>query len=277
MNAEKNNLFGFNAFSPDEIAEKVETIGVNKTKLPLLSMIMLGILAGAFISLGAMFFVTVTSDTNITFGISRLLGGLTFSLGLVMVTVAGAELFTGNNLIVMAWADQKISSGEVLKNWLVICISNFIGALIIAFLLFKAGHQEMNHGAVGKLYLEIAEAKSTISFQKAFFSGILCNILVCLAVWMAQAGRSVWDKVIVIIFPVSAFIAAGFEHSIANMFFVPMGIFLQSEKATAYNLISWIGLFKNLLPVILGNLVGGSGFVAFIYYVIYRRKSRHKF
>lgn len=276
MSEEKNNLFGSDAFSPKEIAEKVENIGVAKARLPLLSMIMLGILAGAFIALGAMFFVTVTSDPNLSFGWNRLIGGIVFSLGLVMVTIAGAELFTGNNLIVMAWADKKISTGEVLKNWLVVCVSNFVGAVLIAILLFMARHHDMNKGSVGELYLKIAEAKCTISWEKAYFSGILCNILVCLAVWMAQAGRTVWDKVIVIIFPVAAFVAAGFEHSIANMFYIPMGIFIQSEKGSPEELITWIGLFKNLGPVILGNLTGGSVFVAMIYYVIYGRKNQNK-
>jgi len=272
MSEEKNNLFGSDAFSPKEIAEKVENIGVAKARLPLLSMVMLGILAGAFVALGAMFFVTVTSDPNLSFGWSRLVGGIVFSLGLIMVSIAGAELFTGNNLIVMAWADKKISTREVVKNWLVVCFSNFIGAILIAFLLFMARHHDMNKGAVGELYLKIAEAKCSISWEKAYFSGILCNILVCLAVWMAQAGRSVWDKVIVIIFPVAAFVAAGFEHSIANMFYIPMGIFIQSEQNTNGDLITWFGLLNNLGPVILGNLTGGSVFVAFIYYVIYGRK-----
>jgi formate transporter len=273
MNEERTNLFGFDAFSPREIAEKVENIGVGKARLPLLSMIMLGILAGAFIALGAMFFVTITSDANLSFGWSRILGGIAFSMGLIMVTIAGAELFTGNNLIAMAWADKKISTREVLKNWAVVSLTNFMGALLIAFLLFMARHQDMNNGAVGELYLQIAQAKCAISFEKALFSGILCNILVCLAVWMAQAGRSVWDKIIVIIFPVAAFVSAGFEHSIANMFYIPMGIFIQNEQADAGNLISWIGLLKNLIPVISGNLIGGSLFVALIYYVIYRRKT----
>lgn len=274
MNEEKNNLFGSDAFSPKEIAEKVENIGVVKARLPLLSMIMLGILAGAFIALGAMFFVTVTSDPNMSFGWSRLVGGIVFSSGLIMVTIAGAELFTGNNLIVMAWADKKIGASEVLKNWLIVCWSNFIGAILIATLLFMARHHDMNKGAVGELYLKIAEAKCSISFEKAYFSGILCNILVCLAVWMAQAGRSVWDKVIVIVFPVAAFVAAGFEHSIANMFYIPMGIFIQSEQNVNGEIINWLGLLHNLGPVILGNLTGGSLFVALIYYVIYGKKKQ---
>jgi len=262
----------FDSFTPGEIAEKVEKTGVVKARLPLLSLIMLGILAGAFIALGAMFFVIVTADTALSFGLSRLLGGIAFSLGLIMVTIAGAELFTGNNLIVMAWADKKISTAEVLKNWLVVCLANFTGAFIIAFFLYMAKHQNMNNGAVGDLYLKIAGAKCSIPFIQAFFSGVLCNILVCLAVWMAQAGRSVWDKVIVVIFPVAAFVAAGFEHSIANMFYIPMGILIQEENANTA--ITWLGLLRNLLPVILGNLCGGSLFVALVYYVIYGRKTK---
>lgn len=268
-------IFGFDAFSPKEIAERVENVGVVKARLPLLSMAMLGILAGVFIGLGALYFVLITSDSNLSFGWSRLLGGIVFSLGLILVVVAGAELFTGNNLLVMAWADGKISFKEVLKNWGVVCLSNFIGAFGLAMIVYLSKHPDMNGGAVGAHYVKIAAAKCNLSFQQAFFSGMLCNVLVCLAVWMAQAGRSVIDKVIVIIFPISAFVAAGFEHSIANMFLIPMGILLKSQYASVpgADMISWAGFFDNMVPVILGNLAGGSLFVALIYYIIYGRNS----
>ena len=270
-----NTIFGSDAFSPREIAEKIETIGVTKARLPLVSMIMLGILAGVFIGLGAMYYVLIVSDPTLGFGVSRLLGGLVFSMGLIMVIIAGAELFTGNNLLVMAWADGKISLREVLKNWAVVCVANFVGAAGLAVLVYLSRHTEMNGGAVAAAYTKIAAAKCSLSFQQAFFSGMLCNILVCLAVWMSQAGRSVADKIVVIIFPVSAFVAAGFEHSIANMYLIPMGILLKTDMATGEaGLISWIGMFKNLGPVILGNLAGGSGFVALFYYLIYGREKK---
>lgn len=268
-----NPIFGSDAFSPREIAEKIETIGVAKTRLPFLSMIMLGILAGVFIGLGAMYYVVVISDPTLGFGLSRLLGGLVFSLGLIMVIIAGAELFTGNNLLVMAWADRKIPFRAVVKNWIVVCLANFVGAAGLAVLVYLSRHTDMNGGSVGEAYMRIAAAKCNLTFQQAFFSGMLCNILVCLAVWMSQAGRSVSDKMLVIIFPVSAFVAAGFEHSIANMYLIPVGLLVQWESATSTSsaAISWIGFMQNLVPVILGNLAGGSGFVALFYYFIYGR------
>ena len=269
-----NAIFGSDAFSPREIAEKVENIGVVKARLPLVPMIMLGILAGVFIGLGAMYYVVMVSDPSLGFGMSRLLGGLVFSLGLIMVVVAGAELFTGNNLLMMAWADKKISFYEVLRNWVIVCIANFVGAAGLAVLVYLSRHHEMNGGLVGETYTRIASVKCNLSFQQAFFSGMLCNVLVCLAVWMSLAGRSVTDKVLVIIFPVSAFVAAGFEHSVANMYLIPMGLLMQldSPVAAGAGIISWIGFIKNLIPVILGNLAGGSGFVALFYYFIYGHK-----
>ncbi|MBL0007052.1 MAG: formate/nitrite transporter family protein [Saprospiraceae bacterium] len=269
-----NAIFGSDAFSPREIAEKVENIGVVKARLPLMPMIMLGILAGVFIGLGALYYVLIVSDPSLGFGMSRLLGGIVFSLGLIMVVVAGAELFTGNNLLMMAWADKKISFYEVLRNWVIVCIANFVGAAGLAVLVYLSRHHEMNGGLIGETYTRIASVKCNLSFQQAFFSGMLCNVLVCLAVWMSLAGRSVTDKVLVIIFPVSAFVAAGFEHSVANMYLIPMGLLMQldSPVEAGAGIISWIGFIKNLIPVILGNLAGGSGFVALFYYFIYGHK-----
>ncbi len=270
---EMPEIFGFDAFSPKEIAERVETVGVAKARLPLLPMIMLGILAGAFIGLGALYFTLVAADANLTFAVRRVLGGVCFSLGLILVVVAGAELFTGNNLIAMAWADGKLSSAEMARNWIVVCLANFAGAAGLALLVFHSGHTEMNNNAVALQYVKIAAAKCTLSFGTAFFSGVLCNILVCLAVWMALAGRSVMDKVVAIVFPISAFVAAGFEHSVANMYFLMLGMLLKGHVPAVPNMdaITWSGLFGNMAPVILGNLLGGSGFVALVYYLIYRR------
>jgi len=267
-----SEIFGFDAFSPKEIAERVEKIGVAKARLPLISMLMLGVLAGAFIGLGALYFVLIKSDASLGFATSQLLGGLTFSLGLILVVVAGAELFTGNNLLAIAWADRKITTFEVLKNWIIIFCANFIGATGLALLVFLSGHAEMNNGAIADEYVKIATAKCTMPFWTAFFKGILCNVLVCLAVWMALAGRSVIDKVVVIVFPISAFVAAGFEHSIANMYIIPLAMLLETFGNTVPNTsaITWAGFFSNLVPVVLGNLIGGSVLVALIYHVIYR-------
>jgi formate transporter len=267
-------LFGSDAFSPKEIAERVENIGVTKARLPLLSMFMLGILAGGFIALGALYYVLVISDASLGFAAARVLGGVCFSLGLLLVVVAGAELFTGNNLLVMAWADGKLSTREVLRNWAVVCTANFVGAVGLAALVFLSGHTEMNGGAIGNSYLNIALAKSTMPWWTAFFRGVMCNVLVCMAVWMAFAGRSVMDKFIAIVFPISAFVAAGFEHSIANMYLIPLAMMLKASGTAlpaTYDAINLAGLLRNLVPVIAGNIVGGSVLVALVYHIIYRR------
>jgi formate/nitrite transporter len=265
-------IFGFDAFSPREIAERIETIGVAKARLPLRTMVMLGILAGAFIGLGALYYVIVASDPSLGFAARRVTGGVVFSLGLVLVVVAGAELFTGNNLLAMAWADGRISSAELLRNWVVVCASNFIGAAGLAVLVFLSGHADLNGGLVAQQYVRIAAAKCSLPPVRAFFDGVLCNVLVCLAVWLSLAGRSVMDRIVAIVFPISAFVAAGFEHSIANMYLVPLGMMLQASGVIVPDAvaITWGGLAHNLVPVILGNLIGGSVLVGLIYHVIYR-------
>lgn len=210
-----SELFGSDAYAPAEIARRVETVGVAKAQLTTLPLLLLGGLAGAFIGLGAMLFVLVKSDASLSFASASILGGLVFSLGLLLVVVAGAELFTGNNLLVMAWADGRVSSAEVLRNW----------------------------------------------------------VLVCLAVWMAMAGRSVVDKAVAVIPPVMAFVAAGFEHSIANMYLMPLAMLVQHfdpTAATSTPLVTWSGMASNLLPVIAGNLLGGSVLVGLTYHLIYR-------
>ncbi|ELR66900.1 Formate efflux transporter [Photobacterium marinum] len=267
------DLYGFDAFSPKQIAEKVDTLGVTKARLPLLSMVMLGVLAGAFIGLGALYFTLVKSDASFSYATGQVLGGMMFSMGLLLVIVAGAELFTGNNLLAMAWADNKITTAELLKNWLVVCVSNFVGATGLAILVFLSGHTDLNNGAIAAVYLKIAEAKCDMPFWTAFFRGVLCNVLVCMAVWMALAGRSVIDKAVAIIFPISAFVAAGFEHSIANMYFIPLAMLLKlsGDAGIAAESVTMMGFIGNLIPVILGNLVGGSVLVGLVYHVIYLR------
>jgi formate/nitrite transporter len=266
-----SEIFGFDAYSPKEIAARVEAIGVTKARLPLVSQLTLGILAGGFIGLGALYFTLVASDATLSFAAGRVLGGLAFSLGLILVVVAGAELFTGNNLLVMAWAGRRITTMELLRNWLVIYLANFIGALGLVLLVLASQQWHMNSDAVGITAVKIAAAKATLPFWEAFFKGILCNILVCLAVWLALAGRSVVDKVFAIIFPISAFVAAGLEHSVANMYFIPLGILLQEQLSTSgLPAVNWAGLVWNLIPVTLGNIVGG-GMVAAVYYLVYCR------
>jgi formate/nitrite transporter len=241
----------------------------------LLSQVALGVLAGGFIGLGAMFFTLVVSDANLSFALSRVLGGAAFSLGLILVVVAGAELFTGNNLLVMATVAGRLPASRFLKNLVVIYLANFVGAVGLAALVALSGHWQMSNAAVGKAAVSIAAAKCALTFGQAFFKGVLCNVLVCLAVWLAMAGRTVTDKVLAIIFPIAAFVACGFEHSVANMYFIPLGIFLREQAvasgAANIEVLNWAGLAHNLLPVTLGNLVGGAGMVGLVYWVIYRR------
>lgn len=271
------DLFGFDAYSPKEIAQRVSDFCVVKARLPLATTLMLGALAGAFIGLGALYFTIVAADATLGFAAQRLAGGLCFSLGLLLVIVAGAELFTGNNLIAMAWADGCVSLRELLRNWVLVCIANFAGAAALAFIVFQSGHWEMNGGAVGAAYLKIAAAKAALPAGRAFFLGVLCNVLVCLAVWMALAGRSVVDKLAAIVLPISAFVAAGFEHSIANMYYFPLAIMLKAHGLAlppGGEAITVAGMLGNLGPVIAGNIVGGSVLVALVYWVIYLRGRR---
>jgi len=270
-------IFGFDAFSPAEIAERVETVGVRKARLPLLPMFTLGVLAGGFIGLGALYFTLITSDTRLGFTAGRLLGGLAFSLGLILVVVAGAELFTGNNLLVMAWAGRRITTGELLKNWSLIYLANFAGAVGLAVLVALSNHGGFNNHAVAVQAVKIAAAKASLPFWEAFFKGVLCNILVCLAVWLAMAGRNVTDKILAIVFPISAFVAAGFEHSVANMYFLSVGALLRTQLAPGLVEVAdspVAGFVRNLVPVTLGNIVGGGLMVALVYFVVYRWDAR---
>lgn len=257
-------VFGFECYSPREIAERVETVGVAKANLPFVSMVALGVLAGGFIGLGALFATLVLSDSSLSFAIMRVLAGVVFSLGLILVVIAGAELFTGNNLLVMACVARRITVGKLLANFAIVYIANFIGAAGLAAIVALSGHARMADGAVGHTAVAIATAKAALPFGEAFFRGVLCNLLVCLAIWIAMAGRTVADKILAIVFPIAAFVAAGFEHSVANMYFIPLGIFLQAD-------ISIAGMLHNLVPVTLGNLAGGAGMVGLVYHTIYRR------
>ena len=269
--------YGFDAFSPREIASRVNEFCVVKARLPLTTMWMLGMLAGAFIGLGSIFYALVVSDPTLGFAAARVAGGVVFSLGLLLVVVAGAELFTGNNLLAMGWADGCVSLREVLRNWAVVCTANFVGAGGLALIVYLSGHWEMNGGAVGATYLKIAAAKAALPASRAFFLGVLCNILVCMALWMALAGRSVVDRFIAIVFPISAFVAAGFEHSIANMYFFQLALLLKWHGLAlppGGEAITLAGMLGNLGPVIAGNIIGGSVFVALVYWVIYRRGER---
>jgi len=267
-------IFNLNAYSPAQIKEAVETIGVKKANLPLQASFMLAIVAGGSIGLGALYYSIVASDAALSFATTRVVGGLVFSLGLALVMVGGAELFTGNNLIVMAWASGRVSSSAILRNWGVVYCGNLVGSLGLVVLVFFSHHLDMNGGRIGLSVLNTAVGKIQPDFVTLFFKGVLCNLLVCLAVWLAYAGRSVTDKILALLLPVSAFIAAGFEHCVANMYFLPLAWLLtQTGNAPASfdaSLITISGIVHNLVPVTLGNIVGGAGLVGFVYWAIYR-------
>lgn len=274
------NNFSVDAYTPKEIAARIEKASISKSTNDPWRVFALAVLAGAFIAFGALFFTIVTYDNaGISAGLLRLAGGLVFCLGLVLVVVAGAELFTGNNLIVMAYVDGKISIKQLIQNWIIVYMGNFVGAIGILLLIFLSGHWLIDGGAVGNKVVAIANAKVNLSWMEAFSRGVLCNILVCLAVWLCFAGRTVVDKVLAIIFPITAFVALGFEHSVANMYFIPAGL-IAKQQAELSQILATINvenlttagfIFNNLIPVTLGNIVGGSVFVGLFYWFIYLR------
>lgn len=287
------------ALLPQEMATRAEYLGVRKAEMPFLKMFMLAVLAGAFISLGAIFATTVSAgsmaittasgeaafSTGLPFGVTRLLAGLVFSLGLILVVVGGAELFTGNNLIVMAWASGKVTGRALLRNWVIVYLGNFAGAIGTAALMFFTKQYTFGANAVGIAALKTGVAKSDLTFLQAVALGILCNALVCMAVWLTFSARSTVDKIVAIIFPITAFVAAGFEHSIANMYFIPYALFIKmfdakfigavAEKVPGLDKLTWQAFwFRNLLPVTIGNIIGGAVLVAAVYWAIFLRAEK---
>lgn len=263
----------FDALLPAEIAQRAEEVGVKKAALDAPRTLALAVLAGAFIGLGAAFSTTVTAGSTLDFGLQRLLGGATFSLGLMLVIGAGAELFTGNALIVMAAAGGRVGPGALLRNWALVYAGNFVGAAATAALVYWSGQHQMGAGAVGENALRIAAAKCRLGFAQAVALGMLCNVLVCLAVWLCLGARSLGDRLLALFFPVTAFVACGFEHSVANMYFVPLGLWIRGGAGLEE--LTW-GRFLagNLLPVTLGNILGGAVMVGLVYWFVYLRPAR---
>jgi formate/nitrite transporter len=269
------------ALLPREMARRAEEVGVKKAAMDAITAFTLAILAGAFIALGAVFATTaLTGAGSAPWGATRVLAGVAFSVGLVLVVVGGAELFTGNNLIVMAWASRRVSTWALLRNWVTVFAGNFVGACGTAALVYLAGTHRSGGGAFGATALAIAHAKVQLSFTQAVVLGVLCNTLVCLAVWLTLSARSTADRVLAIVPPISAFVATGFEHSVANMYFIPYGLLIASLDgsfaATAMErslpALTW-GAFlgRNLLPVTIGNIIGGAGLVGLVYWFVYLR------
>jgi len=286
------------ALLPPAMASKAEDLGVKKAALPFMNMFMLAILAGAFIGIGAIFATTVSAGgisvrdatgaaafaTSLPYGVIRLLTGLVFTTGLILVVVGGAELFTGNNLISMAFASGKVTVQGLLGNWVVVYLGNFVGSILTAYLVFLGKQYTFGGGAIGLTILNIGEAKTSFTFIQAVALGIMCNALVCMAVWLCYSARSTTDKILSIIPPIACFVAAGFEHSIANMYFIPMALLVKySGNAAFFETIArtpadfanltWGNFFiKNLLPVTIGNIIGGAVMVGLVYWFVYLRK-----
>ena len=267
-------------------ADLNETICVKKTTNTWFKLLVLGILAGAYIGFGGELSNMIGHDAAkfVGVGMAAFIKGAVFSVGLMLVVIAGAELFTGNTLITMSVLDGKSKFGGLLYNWSIVYVANFIGSVLVAYIMFGTGLLEGGNVAVGASALKTAAAKTGLDFGPAFFRGIMCNWLVCLAVWMALTSRNTIGKVWAIFFPIMAFVASGFEHSVANMYFIPVGILLKgvSEVVAASGLgadaLANVGLYgffvRNLIPVTLGNIVGGGFFVATLYWLAYVRKPK---
>lgn len=281
----------FDSLLPPAMAAKAEGVGLKKAQLDGMVMFALALLAGAFIGIGAIFCTTVLAGSSaLPYGVARLLGGLVFSLGLILVVVGGAELFTGNTLILIAFASGKVSLSALLRNWGIVYLGNFVGSVLTALIMFTSGQYTFGNGSIGLTALNIANSKVSLGFVQAIALGIMCNALVCLAVWLCFSARSTTDRILSIIPPISAFVAAGFEHSIANMYFIPIALFIKdfapesfwklsavadaSKTAASYANLTWgTFLINNLLPVTIGNIIGGGVMVGLVYWFVYLRKS----
>jgi formate/nitrite transporter len=287
----------FDAILPPAMAHKAEDLGVKKANLPWINMFILAILAGAFISIGAIFATTVSAGsmsvkdaagaaaftTGLPFGVTRLLTGLVFTVGLILVIVGGAELFTGNTLITMAFASKKVTATQLLHNWAIVYAGNFVGSVLTAYIVFLGKQYSFGGGAIGLAALNIGETKTAFGFVQAVALGIMCNALVCMAVWMCYSARTTTDKILAIIPPIATFVAAGFEHSVANMYFIPLALFVKGDvqfletigkTAADFPHLTWGNFFvANLLPVTIGNIIGGAFMVGMIYWFVYLRKA----
>ena len=275
-----------NFLSPAEVAELVVGVGQRKAEMSVTNQLILSVMAGAFIAFGAAG-SCVAAHTVESAGVAKALAGALFAAGLIMVVVAGGELFTGNSLMLMALAEGRISPWQLLRSWIVVYAGNFAGALLTAGLVCLSGQWGMSGGLLGASVIKTAAGKTALSFQNAFFLGILCNWLVCLAVWMSFAARDIAGKVLVIFFPIWIFVTSGFEHSVANMYYIPAGILAAADPALAERAASvglspealanlnWGAMLQaNLLPVTLGNVVGGGVLVALACWFVYRRDKR---
>ncbi|GLY28920.1 formate/nitrite transporter family protein [Kineosporia sp. NBRC 101731] len=277
------------ALDPHQMARRAVTIGVGKAHESVLTTFVLAVLAGAFIGFGAMF-ATVASSTvpgsaGLPYGVSKVLMGLAFSVGLILVVVGGAQLFTSNVLLVMAWASGRVSGPAVLRNWAVVYAGNFVGAVGTATLILLSHEYRSAGGGVGLNALRIADGKGELGFVQALVLGILCNMLVCLAVWLSYSARTTADRVAAVVLPVAAFVAGGFEHSVANMYYLPLAAMIKSTapesfwtsagtSAGEFTHVGWPVFFENLVPVTIGNIIGGGLVIGGLYWLAYLRHDR---
>jgi formate/nitrite transporter len=272
------------AYAPPRIADRIDKVALVKAKLSFAQTFLLGILAGVYIAIGAQFATFVISDSTLHFGLNSLIAGIVFSLGLMLVVIGGAELFTGNCLIIMGYISKRITTYEMLNNWIVSFAGNLVGSFTMVCWMSQTHQWEFFHNMVGAKALLIANTKVNLSFSTALARGVLCNSMVCLAVWLCFSGRSVADKILSIVFPIGGFVASGFEHCVANMYFIPMGVVLKkhpevvaaAEKMAGKTLdlsqLTWRGFFvNNLFPVTLGNIVGGVILVGIVFWFVYLR------
>ena len=283
--ADHHPLAGVDHFTPGEIARLVETKGVTKAEAGTLVTLVLGVVAGAFIALGGLLSTTVSTGSTLGVGPTRLLAGASFSLGLILVVIGGAELFTGNNLIVMSFVTGRVSAARLLRNWGLVYAGNLVGALSVVAMVFVGEWWSLAEHEMGATALTVAAGKAALPFGAAFVRGILANALVCLAVWLASAGRTVTDKVVAIIFPITGFVAAGFEHSVANMYFLPLGLLLSEEPevvaaaelpSAQLAALDVPGMLTNIVAATLGNIVGGAVLVGLVYWFVYLRPARSR-
>jgi formate/nitrite transporter len=264
---------GFDAYAPEEIAERVETYGTLKARLSPLALFMLGVIGGGFIGLGAMAQTVVMAKPELGIGAARIIGGLFFAMGYIMAIIAGAEVFTSNNLLVMSWAGRQVTTKRLLYIWGLVLFANAVGAVGLAIAVVFSGHVSLHDGEVARTAIAIGAKKAGEPFISAFFKGVLGNLLIAMGVWLAMAGRSVTDKVLGPWLPIAALPIAGFEHSVGNLYYLPMAGILSvtsPEFADGTTISVW-GALRNLTAVTLGNIVGGGGMVAMVYHLIYRR------
>jgi formate/nitrite transporter len=269
---------------PPDMALACEATGAAKARRDAVALIVLGLLAGAFIAFGAIFMtIVLTGAEDLPWGFARLLAGLVFSVGLILVIAGGAELFTGDSLMIVACASQRITLGGLLRAWTLVYVGNVGGAIGTAALVFLAGQHEFAGGAAGKTALAIASAKSALPTIQLFFLAVLCNVLVCLAVWMSFGARNMTDRVMVVIPPIATFVAAGFEHSIANLYFLPYGLAVKAwagapfwaaigQGPADYPALTVGNALHNIAVATVGNLVGGSLMVGAVYWFVYLRR-----